>query len=140
MKKKLHTTKYNYRSVWFSVLLGIITALIVSGILSLGLTSLVMNGHVELSSTTAIIFMIRAVSVLIGGLLASALFNEKHLMIIGSITLIYLIIILMMGVIAYNESFINFGGGVLSAVAGGVSACIVRLKPPTKRKHPIKYK
>lgn len=139
MKQNVHFLKKGGRSIGISVLIGVAMALAVSGLLSVGLTSLLMNGHVELNGTVIIVFLIRALSVLAGGLLASALSEGKHLAVIGLVAVGYLLILLGLGIVLYDGSFRNFGGGVLSAAAGGASACLIKLKPPAKRKHSFRY-
>ena len=139
MKHNDHIRKKGGRATWLTVLIGVGVALACSALMSAGLTSLVMNGHVELKDTAVVVFIIRALSALVGGLLASSLTKEKFLLVIGLTAAGYLLVLLGLGITVFDGSFRNFGGGVLSAIAGGTSACMIRLKPPARKKHAYKY-
>jgi len=140
MKCNLHMFKTGGRSVTLSVVIGVAIAAVISLLLNMGLTSLVMNGHIEANDTAFFVFAIRAVSVIAGGLVAAALAREKMLLLIGLTSIGYLLLLIGLGIIFYDSSFLNFGSGVISAAVGAACACVLKLKAPRKKKHSVKYK
>lgn len=140
MKYNLRMFKSGGRSVAFSVLAGVIAAVVISLLLNMGLTSLVMKGHVEEKGTKIFMFLIRAVSVMVGGMVATALSKEKLLLVIGLTSVAFLVILVGLGIIFFENAFHNFGGGALSVATGAACACVLKLKVPTKKKHSVKYR
>lgn len=140
MKRNLHMFKTGGQSVVISVVVGMLVALVVSVLLNIGLTSLVMNGYIAENGTTVFVFLSRAISVITGGLLTSSLAKEKILLVIGLSAVGYLMILIGLGIVLFEGSFHNFGSGVLSVAAGVACACIMKLKPPSKKKHSVKYR
>ena len=140
MKHNLHAHKTGGSSAALAIIVGTLTTCLISFLLTIALTGLVMNGYIEKNETDVFVFFIRAISVMIGSLLASALSKEKILLTIGLTTGIYLMILLLLGFIFYNNAFRNFGAGVISALVGGACASIIKLKLPIKKKHFVKLK
>lgn len=137
--RKLRATPKGGCSTIVSISAGIIAALIISTLLSAGLTSLTVNGKVKEEITGIYIFIIRALSVLIGSLLGTGLEKGKYLPVISAVTLGYLLVLLGFGITVYNGSFQNFGGGIVSILSGSVIACLIKLKPQKRQKHAVRY-
>jgi len=139
MKQKKHTSVFGGRSTVFCTAIGVAVAVIVTALLSAGLTSLVMNGTIAEKATSPYIFVIRLLAVLFGGLLGAGLSDGKILPVVGLITGVYIVILLSVGIAAYDGSFYNFGTGLFSTLIGGVIACLIKLKPQMRPKRAIRY-
>ena len=139
MKRNLQILKLGGQAIGISIASGAAIAVVITVLMNIGLTSLVINGQIAESDTAFIVFIIRAVSVMIGGMIASALAKEKILITIGITAIGYLLIVVALGIIFYDGSFRNFISGVISVAVGAVCACVLRLKTPRKKKHSVKY-
>lgn len=127
------------QSTTSAIAIGLAVTLVVSILLSAGLTSLVINGNLNENSVRISVFVIRTISVLLGGLVGASLSKGKYLPIVGIIALIYAIVLIGFGIIFYDGSFQNFGFGMLSMIIGGALACIIKLKPLRKPRRTVKY-
>lgn len=139
MKRNLQMLKLGGQAIGISIAAGAAIAVVITVLMSIGLTSLVINGQIAESDTAFIVFIIRAVSVMIGGMIASALSKEKILITIGITAIGYLLIVVALGIIFYDGLFQNFVSGMISVAVGAVCACVLRLKTPRKKKHSVKY-
>lgn len=119
-------------------LLGIGIALVISMLLSVGQTSLMLQGRLQEDKSSIYVFGIRAVSVLIANLLCVRASEGKLLPMIGIISIGYLAVLLSLGIIMYDNGFQNFIIGTVSVVAGGLIACLIKLKPQKNRKYRAK--
>ena len=140
MKRLTRTATKGSKTMTNGVIIGTAVATAISFLLSMGLTSLIGKGSVPENGSGVYIFLIRSLSVLLGSLLSTAIIKEKNLQTIGIVTAAYLIILLGIGIVAYNGSFHNFGIGLLSVLAGGGIACIIKVIPQKKKYHIPKIK
>ena len=128
-------------SFTYSIGIGISIALIISFLLMLGLTSLIINGYLKESGGTFGSFVIRTLSVFGGCLIAGYVYKEKILLLIGAISGIYLIVLMIISVAAFDHSFVNLVLAVISVLLGGVFAAVLRFLPKkrsTRNLHRIK--
>lgn len=132
---KMKTTARGNHSVTLSIVIGIVAALVVTFLLTGGLTSLLISGKLGESVTGILIFAIRTISVLLGGLIGSGYSNGRYLQVIALITLGYMVALLGLGMIVYNGTFHNLGMGILSVFVGSLIACLVKIKPKRAGKH-----
>ncbi len=132
MKFKSRTAVSFNNSVVFGVLLGAVAALIISMILTTGMTSLVLGGRLNDRLLQIFIFVIRLISVFIGVLLGTGLIGEKWIVITGVISVLYLLLLAGVGIVFYDGSFQGFGVSLISVVLGGAAGCLVRLKLQNK--------
>ena len=139
MKQKNHASILTGRSAVFCVVIGVAAAAITTALLSAGLTSLVMRGTITEKTTSAFVFAIRLLAVLLGSLVGASLSGGKILPIVGLVTGVYTVILLSVGIAVYDGSFHNFGPGVISAILGGIIACLIKLKPQMKPKRAIRH-
>lgn len=139
MKKNMHIASSAKVTEAPAIVIGIVAASIISVLLTVGLTSLIMNGTVGESATGPYIFLIRTVATGIGCLVGTMLMKGKYLLIAGAIALGYLAVLVGMGIVLYEGSFNNILSGALSVLLGGVLACLVVLKPLKKSKHTVRY-
>jgi len=136
--KAFKSTSKNF-SPALGISIGIGVAMILTILLSAGLTSLVLNGKFSEESARICVFIIRAVSVLLGCLVSSALIKEKVLLTVGGSALGYLAILLGFGIIMFDMSFQNFGMGLLSVVTGSLISYLIRIKPLGSKKKLKRY-
>lgn len=139
MKKSTHIASSAKITEVPAIAIGIAVATIISILLTAGLTSLIMNGTVDEATTGPYIFIIRTVASAIGCLIGTMLMKGKYLLVAGVIALGYLAILIGIGIILYDGSFNNILSGAVSALLGGVIACVVVLKPLKKSKHTVRY-
>lgn len=139
MKKNRHMTSSAKLTELPAAIIGIATATLISFLLTVALTSLVMNGTVGESSTGPYIFAIRTIASAIGCFLGALLLNGKYLIIAGTIALGYLAVLIGTGIILYDGSFNNMLSGTVSVLLGGIFACVVVLKPLKKSKNKARY-
>ncbi len=125
----------NGQSMGFAVVTGCVSAILVSLLLTIGLTSLILNGSLSESRTGLIAFLIRVLSVFLGCLIAGGICKERVLPVIGLIAGGYLITILVIGIIAFDGSFHNFLSGILSVLLGSVLAFVLRVMPKKRATH-----
>lgn len=137
---KKHLTKKANASLSTGIVLGTGAAILISILLTAVLTSIVLNGRIGESGVNNYVFVIRAVSVLVGCMISTILINNKHLLVIGLTALGYLIIIIGWAIVLYNGSFHSFASGLVSVLLGAVGASIIKLKPPKKSTHKLKQR
>lgn len=132
---KMKTAARGNRSMLTGIAIGIAAALVIAFLLTVGLTSLLIRGKLVENVTGILVFAIRTISVLIGGLIGSSHSKGKYLQVISSTTLGCLIVLLGLGMIIYDGTFHHFGMGILSVFVGGVIACLIKLRPKRAGKH-----
>lgn len=118
--------------------IGIGLAVLLSILLSALLANLVIGGSFQEQNASVVIFLIRTLSVLVGGFVATAISEGKPLPLIGIVGIGYLMILIAIGIVFYDGSFKGFLGGVLSAFIGCALACAIKLKPIKNKRHKIK--
>ncbi|MBR4017183.1 MAG: hypothetical protein IKK11_05160, partial [Oscillospiraceae bacterium] len=96
------------------ILIGVLVALFVSFLLSVGLTSLLLNKSTGEWPENFSSFIIRMISVLSGCLVGTAIYKEKTIITTGILTAIYFVILLIIGTIVYNSVFRKMGMGLVS--------------------------
>lgn len=139
MKNKTYTNQKGNHTVPVAVAFGLGVSLLVTVLLSAALTSMVTKGTLQLENLQFIIFMIRAIAVTVGAIITTGLRNGKVLLNIAIVCAAYLVILISVTIIFYNGMFQNLGGGLLSVLAGGAAACLIRLKPEKRRKINRRY-
>ncbi len=115
------------------VLSGVLSALVISFLLSIGLTSLLLNNSAGEWPEGIIMFAMRFIAVLIGGLVCTGIYKEKTIVSISIMTAAYFLILLIIGTIVYDSVFYKIGIGILSVLLGGATACLIRAKIAGKR-------
>ena len=122
-------------SVAFSVGIGAVAGMVVGILLLLLLTSLVMNGSVGEENTAPYIIIVRTIGGFAGCMLATVIARKKHLTVIALTGVVDLLLLLAIGIAFYDGSFTHFGSGLISVVIGCGAACMIWLKPPSKKKY-----
>ncbi len=136
--KKMRFSVGKNNGVIFCVGTGMLVSLLLSAVLTIGMTSLIQNGKLS-ENGSIIVFFVRAIAVLIGGLFGAGLSKDKYLIVIFCIALSYMIVLLVLGIIMFDVSFNNLGAGVLSIAIGATVALLIKLKPQTTRKKALRY-
>lgn len=138
MKQKVNVVSPNSNSMLFAVIIGVVLSAVAGIILSIGFTSLVMNGIVKESAFKIIIFLIRVIAIIVGTVTGAKLAKENILVIAGIIALGFILLLLAFGIIIYEGSFRHFGAGIASVLTGAVIGYLISLKlqskPQTRRK------
>ena len=133
------STVIKNKSMLFSIGVGIVGAMIVSILLTIVQANFVLNGKIKEEMTASILFFVRLLSVMIGSLLGTGLYKQKHLQIIGVTSLVYMIILVGTGIIFFDDSFKGFWGGLISVILGGLITYGIRMKLFQKPKHKVRY-
>lgn len=137
MKKK-HLTAGKNKNMITCIGLGLLTAMIISVVLTLGLTSLVEKGKLSENGNFGV-FLTRMIAVAAGGLVGAGLSDKKFLPIIIVTSSAYLIVLLAIGILLFDGSFHKMWLGVLSILIGAIIALLIKLKPQTNRKRAMRY-
>ena len=140
MKKNMRIYTPSKASEVLAIVIGIVVSSIVSALLSAGLTSFVMNGTVKELTIGPYVFVVRSIATMVGCLIGVVLMRGKYLLIISAVAIGYLVSLLGLGIILYENTFNNILLGVASVVIGGVAACTIVLKPLKKSNHTPKYR
>lgn len=127
MKRTKHGTNHVAHSAKYAIGIGIGISIILSIGLSALLANYVIRGAASENHTALFIFMIRSISVLIGCLIGSIMWDGKLLITNSIITLGYLVLLVAIGIAAFDGSFKSFISGAGSALAGCVAACLIKL-------------
>ena len=122
------------KSLPFGIAVGTGVALIISILLSALLTGLILKDSLQEKVTWISLFFVRIIAVMAGGLVSASFAHGKILPAIGLIIASYLLVLLGTSIIAFDGKLDGFGIGVLSALIGGIIACIIKLKPQRNRK------
>ena len=139
MKRMAYKPKKISRSMATGVSVGIGIALLISVLLTSGLTSLVINGNTSENGSEVFVFAIRTLSIFLGGIIATGIYQEKNLPVIGFTAMGYLVVLLGLGIVLYDGSFQHFGSGILSVLVGGLLSCAIKMKPKAKSKYLKRY-
>ena len=137
--KKAHILNGNEKNLVFSVCVGIAVAIIISTILSVGLTFLVQSGRLNESNTIGV-FVIRVVSIFIGVLIATVMSANKLLPIAVIIAAGYLFILMGIAILFLDGTIKQIWSGVFSVAIGASAALIIKLKPKANRKKSFRFK
>jgi len=127
------------RTVPMAAAVGIVTGVGISIILTAALTSLVLNGRIGNNGEVVALFVIRGLSMLIGGLLGGMIAKEKYLQIVGIITLGYLVTLVGIGIVFFDGSFRNLLDGVISVLLGSVTSFLILQRPKRRRHSAVKF-
>ena len=125
------STKFR-SSIATGCITGVVTALAVSALLTALQSGLIGSNKIGEGITSAVIFMIRVLSVTAGCYLAATVTKSHTLPVVGITAVTYLLLLTGIGIAAFDGSLKNFGSGMLSALVGGVIPCIIKLKTPKK--------
>ncbi len=137
MARNIHR-KTNGNTKVMGSAIGVGVAMLLSLVLSALLTKLVIGGSLKEQSASLGIFLIRALSVLVGGFIAATISEGKILPTIGIVGLGYLAILVAFGIVFYDGSFKGFLNGVLSTFIGCGLACAIKLKPIKNKRRKTK--
>ena len=140
MKKHIRTASSEKVTEISAIVIGVLSASIVCFLLTIGLTSIVMNGTVGETTGGLYIFGIRMVAAFVGCVVSTLLMKGKYLLMVGAVSIGYLAVMIATGIVMYDESFKNVLSGVVSVSLGGVIACLVVLKPLKKTKVTARYR
>lgn len=127
-RNKLNVSKAG-RSHTTSIITGVVIALVLSFLLTALIGDLILKGHLGENIASASIFVIRAVSVLVGALIGGLLLKQNYLKLVGFITAGYFIVLIGIGIVFYDGSFKSFLLGIASVLAGGVAALLILQMP-----------
>ena len=134
------TTRLEKKSIGYGVGIGVAVSVVISVLLLCLLSCLMIKQRLSEHTAGIAVFIIRFLAINLGTLIGSKLTKENGVIVIAAITTAYLVILLGLGIVAYEGVFRNFGTGLFSVLIGaGVSTAIV-LKPQRKSKRTIKYK
>ena len=145
MKFKFRTEVSTNNSVVLGISLGIVAALIISLLLTTGMTSLVLGGKMNERLLQVFIFAIRSIALFVGVILGTALTREKYIAATGAITVGYMLLLMGLGIAVYDGTFCGFGSSVISIAVGAAVGYLFRLKlqnKPRRKKRiskPLKY-
>ena len=120
-------------TVTAGVVIGIMSALVISLLVSLALTSFAINGSISEDSIGIYIFAIRMISTLLGGLIGTGITKGRYIPVIGLITGGILVVLLGWGIVFCDGQFQNVGSGALSVLIGCVAVVLLKLSPTKKR-------
>jgi len=132
-RNKLKVSKVG-RSHTAAIITGVVIALVLSFLLTALMGNLILNGHFGENIAQASIFVIRAVSVLVGALIGGLLLKQHYLKLVGFITAGYFVVLIGIGIVFYDGSFKSFLLGVVSVLVGGVAALLI-LQTPKSNMH-----
>lgn len=136
--KKSYLSMGKDKNLTICIGMGLLISLVISVILTIGLTSLIQNGKLSESGEMPA-FIIRVIATLAGGLLGAGLSTKKFLPVIGAISAGYLLVLLGMGIILFDGSIHKLWLGILSVAIGAMIAILIKLKPQTTRKKTLRY-
>lgn len=128
------------RSLTMAILVGEGVAVLLTGLLSALLANLVLKGATGEGQSGVWVFVIRAVSVLLGCLAGVWIGKDKYLMIIGIIALGYLALLIALCIILYDGAFGGITAGLASVLVGGILGLMPKLLPARKGKYSTKYR
>ena len=124
------------KTTWVrAAVIGICFALVVSVALTALLGKFALNGTIGESGVGLAVFVIRLLSVAVGGFVGTGLTDGKLLPVVGVITAGYLLFLLAAGIILFDGSFNRFASGLVSAVLGGAVVALIRSMPKKSKNH-----
>ena len=123
-----------------AAILGTVCSILVSVIMLAGLASLFIGQMINENFEDVGIFLVRAVSVLIGVLCGTIVVKNKPLVTAGLIILGYLLILIVCSVAIYDGVIDDFVFCVLSVVVGGGVGLVIRLNLQNSKKSRRKTK
>ena len=135
--KRTHLSIVKNMNIAICITAGLLAALFVSIILTIGLTSMIEKGKISGDGIFGS-FLVRSIATVVGGLLSAGLSDKKLLLTIITTSAAYLLILLGIGIILFDGSFCNLWMGVFSVALGAVIALLIKLKPQTNRKKSVR--
>lgn len=134
----IKTKSTKKQSMSTAAIIGFLSSVTITVLLMIGLTCLVLNDSLVEGRTGVVVFLIRALSVFCGSLIAGTIYKDSIIPVIGVVAGIYLTATIAVGIIAFNGSFHNFISGVLSVLFGGVLTFILRVLPKKRIQHGLR--
>lgn len=135
--KKTHLSIGKNKNMVICIVSGLLAALLISVIFTIGLTSLIEKGELSENGFFGV-FLTRLIATVVGGLLSAGLADKKLLPTIIATSAAYLLVLLGVGIVLFDGSFYKLWIGVLSVAIGAVVALLIKLKPQTSRKKPVR--
>lgn len=129
---KIKSRKTPGGSVVFGTSVGAVAAIIISLLITMGMTSLALSGQLEGNLLDMFIFAIRLIAAFAGVMLGTGLIKEKCIATTGVISILYLLFLAGIGIVFFDGSFQGFGLSLISVVLGGAIGCLFRLKLQNK--------
>ena len=130
-RNKLQAAKTR-QSVTVVIVTGTIIALVLSALLSVILTTLMLNGRLQEGSTGPIVLVIRMISIFAGAIIGGTLLKEKYLLQVSLTALSYILVLIGIGIVFYDEGIKGILSGVVSVVVGSVVALLILQRPRSK--------
>jgi len=90
-------------SITSGILAGTALSLIISLLVTGWMTSLALNGRIGMEQMDVVIFFVRALSVMVGALVATGLYKEKMLMTVEITVGCYMLCIVALGILAFSH-------------------------------------
>lgn len=134
MKRNKLQSSVTGRSLTSGIVVGIVAASLLSVLLTALLTNIVLSNNLRENSIDAIVFLIRAISLLVGVLFGAMVSKKKHLQLVGFAALGYLLMLIGTGIVFYDGNFKHFLSGVASVLLGGIAALAI-IQRPKGRSH-----
>lgn len=137
-RNKLKISKAG-RSHTSAIVTGVVIASALSLLLTALIANLILNGQLSEKITTAAIFVVRAISLLVGALIGGFVLKQNYLKLVGFITVGYFVVLTGTSIVFYDGSFKNFLLGVVSVLIGGVAALLILQAPKSNMHKHKKY-
>lgn len=137
MKRNKYRASAFGRSLMFSVIIGILSAMFINLLLTALLTNLILRGYLGNDCVVGMMFLTRAISSFVGTLIAGAILKENYLKLAGLISGGLFFVLTGLGILIYDGNFTNVVLGAISLILGGGLAFIIFCFSKVKgRKHP----
>lgn len=139
MKRNKVTISRTGQSLASAITIGILVTSVLSLLLSVLASYFVINGSLQENRIFITVFSIRLISVLLGALVAGAIFKRSYLPLVGTITGGYLLVLISVGGIICGGDFQQFLSGVVSVSIGGIAALLILQRPRKTGNKSSKY-
>lgn len=137
-RNKLKISKAG-RAQTSAIVTGVVIALVLSLLLTALIVNLILNGQLSEKITPAAIFVVRAISLLVGALIGGFILKQNYLKLVGFITAGYFAVLTGTGIVFYDGSFKNFLLGVVSVLIGGIASLLILQAPKSNMHKRKKY-
>ena len=137
---QLLKNKTKHNSIWASIAIGVLAAMIITILGALLGTALINSGKIQDTAYSAISAVALCVSSFAGTLIASKKSGQQLLITAGITVLAYLLLLAAIQILFFESGFHSVLRGIFMSALGMIPTILLSLKPSGRKRGKVKYR
>lgn len=138
--KQMLTNKSKHNSIWTSVAIGLLAAVILTILGAILGTTLINGGKIQETAYPVISAIILCISSFFGTLITTKKASQQLLIAAGTTVLGYLLLLAGIQILFFEGEFHSLWRGILLSVVGTIPTILISMKPHGHKKGKVKYR